>query len=332
MKLLTILVLLSSSVFAGRIVPNIEWNQLNGNQTGAAAAQSNRNNIGIAYVTSDYQNNDSDYSSDIQRTIAQGFISNDKFSLETQIMDYRSNRSSDVEEYKAKYINTIIGKKVVKDLFAGAAIRYSDNKTVPDNTQFSMSVANQISKHFLLGGGFDYVTFNDTELAAKVYNLGLGFVKDNMALEGFVRVRPSESVDGRNVSSRNIITIQGAMNFENIQLAPYLYTRCQVEDFELTDEEICSFVIGSLMEYKFSERFFFGGGLFYSDYSFTDNNDSNNNFDSESLEFSISARYKLDNIQVAARFTTSDTDIYVDTGSDSSATEDIARFSVAYFF
>ncbi len=167
MKLL-ILALFAATSFAGTIVPNIKWNQIEKNNTGAAAAWGERSNATLhadrATATDSWQWGAQVLASYAGAAIEAGVLADE--GLDNQNFDLN------------------LGYAVMPNLAIGLEYDYINHDTgISDASRPSLSVGYKLANGIILGGGFGRMHVNGLPVSSNQLHFGVGHMKDGSTNE-----------------------------------------------------------------------------------------------------------------------------------------------------
>jgi hypothetical protein len=309
--ILIAMLLLASTAFAGRIVPNIKWNQTEFNRSGAAAALADRNNASLAFSKESFEDendSDSDYAdSDIT---AAAYISNETLNLEaTHSRSIKESDNDNYREFKFTYINA--GKKLNK-LAIGATALYIDND---DGSQRSLGLSGSYDVgNLLIGGGFQNSHENGLDVAFTEFYAGVGILKENMAFEAVLTHQASEKKDGISSNDETGLQLEGTIVLNKFQLSPTLsYATGKNDEY---DEKTKNLGLSFNLEYDINGSLFIGGTVARNTSSTEDTEDSDNDIDTIENSLGLSFRYKQDAFQVIVSTNTSSETVEFNDGAD----------------
>ena len=303
-NLLIVATLISTQTYAGRIIPNFEWNETQRNYEGSALIGKERNIFGYNYFNFDSdnnKNNNSDFKRSRNRLFAFGV--EDKYQYEANVEIHNIEDGSD--ESSETYIDFLAAKDY-GDISFGGYINYTINND--EHSHFlSGSFTKKLNK-FYLGGGLRANYWDRIQNYYQEYYIGLGYrsAKDKYTGEFFVKVRPEQNTDKDGtlyeVDPRTVFVFDGQAQFKNFQIVPYVsYTTINDETGVDRSEKKTTYV-STKFDYKVLPNKFIGLIVSNTNVEYTDNDTASSSYESDTLNYGLSARalYKKYQLEVIA--------------------------------
>ncbi len=163
MKLL-ILALLTATSFAGTIVPNIKWNKIEKNNTGAAAAWGERSNVTLS--------TDRSSASDSWQFGAQVLASYAGAAIEAGAKVFPDGFDNQVFDINVGYM-------VMPNLSVGLEYNYHNfdaDGLNPDMSRPSLSLGYKVNDAIVVGAGFGRHHVNGSAVSSNQIHLGVGYI------------------------------------------------------------------------------------------------------------------------------------------------------------
>lgn len=332
MKLMLILVIATSFAYAGKIVPNIKWNKIEQNETGAAAGLSNRNNVSY-----EYSNNQSttEFLSNESRAKNTDHTVSSNLKVENTSLEIAIEKDIDHDDdEKSNEIDTIsfnLGQKISDKFTVGVEGAHKQTELGNSNYKVGISSTIFIAENIILGAGVANDHQNGSDLNDfKTYLFGGGFISEKMALEGFVEITPSKENDSFESSEISVLGLQGTINIgSRFQLSPTVRFTDDIGIFN--SEKSRELLIES--EFMINSQFYIGGQLAYSSNEVKDDFNQSAEFEVESKGVGFTARYKKNKFQLTARYLYLDSTLEIPIlASDAEVTGNLINLNMAYFF
>jgi len=165
MKLLITLALLTTTSFAGTILPNIKWNQIEANNTGAAAAWGDRSNVTL--------HGDRSSVTDAWNFGAQVLASYAGAAIEAGVIAGPDGVDNQIYDLNLGYV-------VMPNLSIGLELNYHNlDAPLPDLSRPSLSVGYKLSHGIVLGAGFGRQHINGLSVDSNQIHAGVGYMTEN---------------------------------------------------------------------------------------------------------------------------------------------------------
>lgn len=327
MKLLLSIVLATSFAFAGKVVPNIKWNKVERNETGAAAAMIDRNNVSLSSGRLDF-----DDDTHLSNTTASAIVAKMGVNAEVAIgKSFDSDSSTDSNEYSEIYLN--IGKKINDKFIIGFNGSSFNTENDFGYNELGLSANFLMNKNIVFGAGVSRDHTNGSDLEAKTYYVGAGYINDKMAFELTFSEQPLESEGGSTRFGNRSLVINGTIHLNKFQLSPILRLSKSYDDEGSDDQEINSSILALESEFMINNQFFVGATLGASKQEDIDNNDNTNNYETTESFMGVMGRYKMNNLQFIARYDVSDSETTFEDGSSDTQSDDkTLTLTASYFF
>lgn len=298
MKILLIGLLVSSTTFAGTIVPDIQWNKIAQNQTGSAAAFNGRNNVTGLVSTSKSTEDDSSstHSSDYS------VLANKTFGA--TVVEARLNEYKDSGDY-TNYMNTDIGRLINSSLSVGGGFRHSKSGNSELN-EFTLSTTKKL-KNLYLGGGIKRATstFPSIDISYNTYFAGIGFMdKKATAAEVVLTYRPEAEYNYDNFNFEFVqdestkLELSGTHTLGKFQIVATVSHEMTEAKADLQDSEGTATSLSVSGEFMLNKMFAISSSVYQRKTEDEDHLDSDNDSTSEVRGLSLSGRVNFRAFQV----------------------------------
>ena len=298
--LLLLLWLFAVDSFAGKIVPNIKRDKITLNESGAAAAISDRDKSAtLNLVNTDYKN-DGDDEDDYNTKAINGVLYTQKDDIKAELVVLKSMTEyddSDNDDYDTEAIFANIGRKLNEKLYIGIDVLYSDFDDAVTSTRLGFSGSYKLENKIFVGAGLDRTanSFNDLEYLATY--IGVGRLSENYSSEIYLKYTPGEKNKEDNSYSYIGDTTEIAAELN------YLYGKWQftidgsheTEKAKFSslgvDESTVTANIALSAEFKVNEKLFLAAAIDQTNTDYKDKEDSDSDDTRSSSELSFYVRY-----------------------------------------
>lgn len=298
-----ILALTMPLAHAGYVVPNIKWNNIEPNESGAAAALTKRaNNISLIHTNSvdNFENIE-------KRDTAEStgvLVEHRTESLVTEIYGIEgSSVDNNTSEYSSKVIVGAIGVKASDDFTFGLNGYHAQFGRY--NAYSTQASANYLMGDLVVGAGANRSYSNSYDAEFYDYYVGVGIIKEKMAFEAVLKFQ--NAAEKRKEKSSSIISqdksrgieIKGTLQSERLQISPVLSYTKEEDELNGDDSETTNTNIGAEVEYNLDEQFYAGFNLGYTSSKYEDNKNSSNDDERNYINYGLMARFKSKNYQTS---------------------------------
>lgn len=329
MKLLLIFMLTVNLAFAGYIVPNIKRNQVEFNNTGAAATLYERNNISLSYSkdTEEVKGQNEDDEDTIKGISL--ILNKNKLAIEVNALENDFKRNS--SEFKSNGLRLNAGLNLNEALSFGIQSTILDNKDGDDANILGGSGLIKLKNGLVFGAALNKITFNGTDLDIFQYITGIGKVEKNSAYEIVLINTPGDKKDTSYTNDNISIRAEGTFINKEFQLSPVVVYSLSTLDEDSFDERTMSLDYGAELEYMLNQNFFLGGGFILGIEDFEDETDMTQDYETERASLSLFLRFKHDKFQGLFSYETinEERDGFA---NDYEEDEDILKVTGSYFF
>ena len=333
MKLLLTGLIIASTANAGTIVPNIQWNKVVQNETGAATALGARNNASL-YLSSSTTEPDEGDDTTTSLIGAQVFKSFDKIAIEALALRY-----NDDDDDEGKIFLGRAGYSFDGGLSFGARLSHSSFDDFESNT-IGISGSKILNNGIVFGGGLTTRTSGSEAPNRETIFGGVGYLNENVtAAEAIIRYTPQDNHKEGGVTyirdEQTIIDLNGTHTMGKFQLSgsiEFVFEKNDDSDAD-TDTESASSDLSAGGEFKINEMFAVGALIGFSKEEEVDNDNSDNDETLTTNSIAVTGRFNISQFQVFAQLTTATEDIeYGDDTDDEQEVSQSATVLGTYFF
>lgn len=294
--LLLLLCLFAVDSFAGKIVPNIKRDKITLNESGAAAAISDRDKSAtLNLVNTDYKN-DGDDEDDYNTKAINGVLYTHKDDIKAELVVLKSMTEyddSDNDDYEVEAIFTNIGRKLNEKLYIGIDLLYSDFDDALTSTRLGLSGSYKLENQIFVGAGLDRTANSSNDLEYLATYIGIGRLSENYSSEIYLKYTPGEKNSFSYIGDTTEIAAELNYLFGKWQFTVDGSHETEKAKFSSlsVDESTVTTNIALSAEFMVNEKLFLAAAIDQTNTDYKDKEDSDYDDTRTSSELSFYVRY-----------------------------------------